>query len=339
MIRNKIIRIAICIMGIVCMIVGIRMIIGGPMEYIKQREQVDWPEISAEIVDVSSRVESSGGVKHNRSTTYYDFIIEYEVAGKVYTNESRSHTKIRQVGDSITVKYDPNAPEIFTTALTPSIMEMMLLMVFGAIFATVGFFVSGAFALIQKWRRRGMPEEKEELPPEEYVDPQTVADERQTRFPRALQQLIFVVVSLAIIILSIKFFPGKKTVTPDQFQSAAEAKGFATVDTTEKRRQDWRVGSMLEDAVSVDNGTLRIDFCVMDTVPSTQQLYYGMNLPITEGKIVDDSGIQHELYSVETDSVYVAKIRFIDTIIYVWTPLEYKADVVDLLESIGYWKD
>ena len=95
MIRNKIIRIAICIMGIVCMIVGIRMIIGGPMEYIKQREQVDWPEIRAEIVDVSSRVESSGGVKHNRSTTYYDFNIEYEVAGKVYTNESRNHTKIK----------------------------------------------------------------------------------------------------------------------------------------------------------------------------------------------------------------------------------------------------
>ena len=96
---------------------------------------------------------------------------------------------------------------------------------------------------------------------------------------------------------------------------------------------------MLEDAVSVKNGTLRIDFCVMDTVPSTQQLYYGMELPITEGKVIDDSGVQHELYSVETDSVYVAKIRLIDSIIYVWTPLEYKADVVDLLDSIGYWKD
>ena len=339
MIRNKIIRIAICISGIVCMILGVRMIIGGPMEYIKQQEQVEWPEISAVIVDVSSRVESSGGIKHNRSTTYYDIIIEYEVAGKVYTNESRNHTKIRQVGDSITVKYDPNAPENFTTALTPSVMEMLLLMVFGAIFATIGFFVSGSFALIQKLRRRGMPEEKEELPPEEYVDPKTVADERTTRFPRALQRLFFVVVSLAIIFLSIKFFPGKQSVTADQFQSAAESKGFVTVDTTEKRRQDWRVGSMLEEAVSVDNGTLRIDFCIMDTIPSTQQLYQGMELPITEGKVIDDSGVQHELYSVETDSVYVAKIRLIDSIIYVWTPLEYKADVVELLDSIGYWKD
>ena len=321
------------------MILGIRMIISGPMGYIKQQEQKEWPEISAMIVDVSSRVERSGSVKHSRSTTYYDFIIEYEVAGKVYTNESRSHTKIRQVGDSITVKYDPNAPEAFTTALTPSVMEMVLLMAFGAIFATIGFFVSGAFALIQKWRRRGLPEEKEELPPEEYVDPQTVADERATRFPRALHRLLFVVVSLVIIFVFIKFFPGKQSVTTDQFQSAAEAKGYTTVDTTDKLREDWRVGSMLEEAVSVDNGTLRIDFCVMDTRPSAQQLYYGMNLPISDGKVKESSGSLHELYSVETDSVYVAKIRVTDTIIYVWTPIELKADVVELFDSIGYWKD
>ena len=339
MIKNKILRIAFCIAGIVCTIVGIRMIIGGPVRYFEQQEQVDWPEIKAEIVDISSRVERSGGVKHNRSTTYYDFIIEYEVGGKVYTNESRSHTQIRMVGDSITVKYDPKAPETFTTALTPSIMEMLLFMVFGAIFAAIGFFVSGAFALIQKWRRRGMPEEKEELPPEEYVDPQTVADERTTRFPRALQRLLFVIVSLVIIFVSIKFFPGKQSVTTDQFQSAAESKGYVTIDTTEKRRQDWRVGSMLEEAVSVDNGTVRIDFCVMDTRPSAQQLYYGMNLPISDGKVKESSGSLHELYSVETDSVYVAKIRVTDTIIYVWTPIELKADVVDLLNSIGYWKD
>lgn len=339
MIRNKIIRIAVCIMGIVCMFAGIRLILDGPIRYIKQQEQASWPEIRAEILDVSSRVESSGGVKHSSSTTYYDFILQYEANGQVYTSESRNHTKIRQVGDEITIKYDPNAPEHFTTTLTPSIIEMMLLMAFGAIFATVGFFVSGAFARIQKWRRRGLSEEKEELPPEEYVDPKTVADKRATRFPRFLQRLIFVAVSLAIIFLSIKFFPGKKTVTPEQFRSAAEARGFVTEDTTQKLRQDWRFGSMLEEAVSVNNGTLRIDFCVMDTVPSAQQLYYGMTLPITEGNITNSSGIQHELYSVETDSVYVSKIRFIDTIVYVWTPIEYKADVVDLLDSIGYWKN
>ena len=337
--RNIIFRIAFFIMGIVCMIVGIRMIFAGPVTYIEQQDQVDWPEIRAEIVDISSRVESSGTRKHRTSTTYYDLTIQYEVNGKTYTNESRSHTKIRQVGDGITIKYDPDAPESFTTTLAPSISEMVILMVFGAVFAVLGFFISGAFALIRKWRRRGMPEEKEELPPEEYVNPETVEQDPKFSIPLLLCRLIVPVIAVAAIILSIKFFPGTKSVDPGQFQSAAESKGYVTVDVTEKLRQDWRVGSMLEEAVSVDDGTVRIDFCVMDTVPSAQQVFHGMKLPITDGEVTDNGGTLHELYSVETNSIYVAKIRITNTVIYVWTPLEQKADVVNLLDSIGYWKD
>lgn len=337
MIRNKIIRAAICIMGIVFMVTGIRMIIGGPVEYIEQREQVDWPEIRAEIVDISSRVESTG-TRHSVSTTYYDLTIQYEVNGITYTCESRNHRKIHQVGDSITIKYDPDTPENFTATLAPSVSNMVMLMVFGAVFAVLGFFVSGAFALIRRWLRRGKPEEKEELPPEEYVDPKEVKRDIKSAIPLALKRLIFIAVSLSVVVLSIKLFPGKKPVDPEQFRNAAEAIGFETVETTEKLRQDWRVGSMLEKAISVDNGRLRIDFCVMDTVPSAQQLYHGMSLPVTGGEIVDDSGIQHELYSVETDSAYVAKIRFADTVIYLWTPLEHKGEVVGFLDSIGYWK-
>lgn len=336
--RNIIFRIAFCIMGIACMIAGIRLIIAGPVTYIEQHEQVDWPEIRAEIVDISSRVESTGTRKHHSSTTYYDLIIEYEVNGNIYTNESRSHTKIRQVGDGITIKYDPVAPENFTTTLTPSISEIIILMVFGAVFTIAGFFVSGAFALIRKWCRRGLPEEKEELPPEEYVGPETVAQTRKFSVRHILLRILVPIVFMAALMLSIKFFPGTKAVDPEQFKNAAESKGFVTVDTTEKLRQDWRVGSMLKESVSVDNGTLRIDFCVMDTVPSAQQLYGGMSLPISDGKIIDNGGTVHELYSVETESVYVAKIRITTTIIYVWTPVEQKADVVDLLDSIGYWK-
>lgn len=326
-------------MGIVCLIMGIRMIIAGPLTYIEQQDQVDWPEIRAEIVDVSSRVESSGTHKHHSSTTYYDFTIQYEVDGKVYTNESRSHTKIRQVGDGITIKYDPDAPDSFTTTLAPSISEMVILMVFGVVFVTLGFFISGAFALIRKWRRWGMPEEKEELPPEEYVDPETVESAPKFSVRLLLLRLVVPAIFAVVLILSIRLFPGTKAVNPEQFQSAAESKGYVTVDATEKLRQDWRVGSMLKEAVSVADGTLRIDFCVMDTVPSAQQLFHGMNLPITGGEVTDNGGTLHELYSVETDSIYVAKIRITDTVIYIWTPLAQKAEVVDLLDSIGYWKD
>lgn len=314
------------------------MIFAGPMTYIEQQNQVDWPEIRAEIVDISSRVESSGTHKNHSSTTYYDLTIQYEVEGKIYTNESKRHTKIRQVGDEITIKYNPLAPEKFTTTLAPSISEMMILMIFGVIFATLGFFVSGAFALIRKWRRRGMAEEKEELPPEEYLDFETIEQSSKFSIRHILLRVIVVVVFFAVFMLSNKLFPGTKAVDLEQFQSTAEANGFITIDTTEKLRQDWRVGSMLEEAVSVDSGTLRIDFCVMDTVPSAQQIYQGMELPITDGMVIDNAGIVHELYSVETGSIYVAKIRITNTVIYVWTPIEQKAEAIEFLESIGYWK-
>lgn len=336
--RNFILRIVICIMGIVCLVSGIRMMIAGPRTYIEQRKQVDWPEIQAEIGDVSSRVERSGTRKHRSSTTYYDFTIQYEVNGNVYTNESKGHTKIRQVGDEITIKYDPDTPGSFTSILAPSVSDMVILMVFGAVFTTLGFFISGAFAQIRKWRSRGMPVEKEELPSEEYVDPETIEQTPKFSVRPLLLRLIVLVIFVAMIILSIKFFPGAKSIDPEQFRSAAESKGYVTVDTTEKLRQDWRVGSMLTEAVSIDNGTARIDFCVMDTVPSAQEIFHGMNLPIKDGEVMDHGGTVHELYSVQTDSTYVAKIRITNTVVYVWTPLERKAEVVDLLDCIGYWK-
>ena len=336
--RNSVFRVIFCIMGIVCMISGIRMIFAGPMTYIEQQNQVDWPEIRAEIVDISSRVESSGTHKNHSSTTYYDLTIQYEVEGKIYTSESKRHTKIRQVGDEITIKYNPIAPEKFTTTLVPNISEMMILMVFGAVFATLGFFISGAFAIIRKWRRKGMPEEKEELPPEEYLDLETIEQSSKFSIRHILLRVIVVVVFFAVFMLSNKLFPGTKAVDSEQFQSVAESKGFITIDTTEKLRQEWRVGSMLEEAVSVDNDTLRIDFCVMDTVPSAQQIFQGMELPITDGMVIDNAGIVHELYSVETDSIHVAKIRITNTVIYVWTPIGQKAEAIEFLESIGYWK-
>ena len=58
----------------------------------------------------------------------------------------------------------------------------------------------------------------------------------------------------------------------------------------------------------------------------------------TDGMVIDNAGIVHELYSVETGSIYVAKIRITNTVIYVWTPIEQKAEAIEFLESIGYWK-
>lgn len=325
--------------GIVILITGIRLMTAGVWNYIEQHHQEEWPIINAEVSDVSSRVKSSGTVRHNSSKTVYDIVYKYEVDGEIYSEELKGRSQIRLIGDRIKIKYNPERPEISTTTLSPSIQDMVVFLIAGAIFGTLGFFLSGTYALIRKIRRRGQPEEDENLPPEEYVNPKTIEKVPQKWSKNVFVRLLLFALVLGIIFLSNKLFPGTQSVDAETFREAAEAVGYTTTDTTEKLRQEWRVGSMLTEAVSFNNGMIRMDFCVMDTVDSSVSLYSGMTLPVADGEITDNGGIIHEIYSVENQTNYVAKVRIRDTLIYVFALSEYKDDVIELLESIGYWKD
>jgi len=336
--RNTIIRFVARIVGIVILIVGIRMIAEGTNNYIDQHQQNDWVVTNAEVTDISSRLRNTKS-KHKQRGTIYDITYEYEVDGEVYSDEIRSQPTPHLVGDDITIKYNPDAPEESTTSLSPSISDLLVFVIFGLVFSALGFFLSGAFALIRKFIRKGKPEEQEELPPEEYVTPETTEQKSKPITTMLLLRIILAVVAIALIMISIKFFPGTNSIDAEAFCKAAELAGYATTDTTEKLRQEWRVGSMLTEARSIESGTIRMDFCVMDTVDSSESLYNGMTLPITDGEITDEDGIIHEICSTENQTNYVAKIRIRDTIIYVSALKEYKDDVVELLTSIGYWKN
>lgn len=37
--------------------------------------------------------------------------------------------------------------------------------------------------------------------------------------------------------------------------------------------------------------------------------------------------------------MYVAKVRIRDTVLYVSALEEYKAEVIEILETLGYWKE
>lgn len=336
--RNTIIRIVARIVGIVILIVGIRMIAEGTITYIEQHQQNDWIVIDAEVTDVSSRLRNTKS-QHKQRSTVYDITYEYEVDGEFYSDEIRSQPTPRLVGDDITIKYNPVAPEESTTSLSPSISDLLVFVIFGLIFSILGFFLSGAFALIRKLIRKGKPEEQEVLPPEEYIPLGNTKQKSKPISVTLVRRIIFAVIAVVLIMISIKFFPGTKSIDAEAFCKAAEAAGYTTTDTTEKLRQEWRVGSMLTEAASFDNGTVRMDFCVMDTTDSSESLYNGMTLPIADGELVDNGGIIHEIYSAENQTNYVAKIRIRNTIIYVSALTEYKDDIVELLKSIGYWKD
>ena len=96
---------------------------------------------------------------------------------------------------------------------------------------------------------------------------------------------------------------------------------------------------MMEKAVSINDENVRMDFCEMDTADSADVLYNAMILPVIDGDVQGFDGMVHELASAENAELYVAKVRIRDTIIYVSAKVEYKAEVIEILDTLGYWKE
>ena len=149
------------LMGYVMLIVGIGLIVNGIKDYAEQSRQNDWLTTQATVTDVSSHVVRSHG-SGNRSSTDYTLVYEYTVNGETYTGKSGQLSSPRLVGDVITVKYDPEAPEESTTTLSPHTRDLVVLLVLGAAIAVAGFFLSGMPELFRNLLRKkhtGKPSE------------------------------------------------------------------------------------------------------------------------------------------------------------------------------------
>ena len=105
-------------MGYLMLIVGIGLIVDGIGDYADQSHQKDWISIEATVTDVSSEVVGSSA--HGSSRTYYIMTYEYVVDGETYTGSTGRMSSPRLVGDTITVKYDPEMPEENTATLSPN---------------------------------------------------------------------------------------------------------------------------------------------------------------------------------------------------------------------------
>lgn len=207
------------IMGIIVFILGIRMVDEGIYNYIEEHGQKDWILTTASVIDISSEY---SGARRSRSISY-DITYQYEAEGNQYSDKLYNRGHAMRLGDQIKIKYDPHAPDNSTDILAPSIKNLIIFLVFGAIFTTIGFFLSGIWALIRKIRQKGEPEE-EILPPEEYADPKEM--KRNISSPAIAIALRIAVVSvvLGITFLSIKLSPGARPAGTDRFiEIATEA--------------------------------------------------------------------------------------------------------------------
>ncbi len=321
-------------MGYVMMIVGIYLIVNGIKDYAEQSRQNDWLTTQATVTDVSSHVVRFHG-SGNRSRTYYTLVYEYTVNGETYTGKSGQLSSPRLVGDVITVKYDPEAPEESTTTLSPHTRDLVVLLILGTAIAAVGVFLSGVIGLVRELLqkgRTGKPNESVSKTDTGFDSSAIAKIPAKQWVPRLAAWLL----AFAAVVLFVKFFLTSNIASPDEFRDAAVSAGYAAADSTEDLRESWGVGSLLSRSVSVYESSLRLDLCKMDSADSCRRLYAGMTLPIT-GEGTESNTLSRQIYAVDTPTNFSAKICIGQMLLYVFTTQEDKADVLAFLESVGYW--
>lgn len=121
------------IFSIIIICFGIAFFVMGITGYIQQLGQRDWSVATATVINVDKRTESGGGRHGHRShRTVYDILYQYEANGNVYTGEIVKSNAPKKLGETLEIKFDPDAPENSTKYLEPS----------------PGFLVSGIIALL-----------------------------------------------------------------------------------------------------------------------------------------------------------------------------------------------
>lgn len=159
--------------GVAALLIGLFMFYMGANTYIQSYKQTDWVFGSAYITGIS---QLNGG-RVGRGGISYSMTYEYEVDGMRYTGEYGPLANSIEVGKSIRIKYDPNAPENSTGILAPGGNDLALVII-GTILAVPGFFMTGILGLLRRFLRRSSrseipdyapPEEERTAPPKAHI--------------------------------------------------------------------------------------------------------------------------------------------------------------------------
>lgn len=159
--------------GVAALLIGLFMFYMGANTYIQSYKQTDWVFGTAYITGIS---QLNGG-RVGRGGISYSMTYEYEVDGMRYTGEYGPLANSIEVGKSIRIKYDPNAPENSTGILAPGGNDLALVII-GTILAVPGFFMTGILGLLRRLLRGlhrseipdyAPPEEERAAPPKAHI--------------------------------------------------------------------------------------------------------------------------------------------------------------------------
>ncbi|MFR8001566.1 MAG: DUF3592 domain-containing protein [Hydrogeniiclostridium sp.] len=103
------------IFGIIFICFGIASFSIGITGYIEQLGQRDWSVTTATVINID---EYRSG--HKNRSTRYNILYQYEANGNVYTGEIVKSNTPKTLGETLEIKFDPDAPENSTQYLEPA---------------------------------------------------------------------------------------------------------------------------------------------------------------------------------------------------------------------------
>lgn len=70
------------------------------------------------------------------------------------------------------------------------------------------------------------------------------------------RRIVVGMIVFVCIFLGIKYFSGVRSIDAEEFSEIFQEAGYITTDTTETLSQEWKAGSMLKEAVSINEDNI-----------------------------------------------------------------------------------
>lgn len=312
------------LLPIICIIAGIMLLGYSSHNYITDCKNVKWNSTDAVVVDLDSYETSSGGGKHSvHKRTVYVVSYEYYVDNVKYQEKARYQNPII-VGDTITVKYNPNAPSQSTTVTKPDTKGFVILLIFSAVFIIVGVLF---FVIILRNKDYYTSSKSEDKP---YYHPP-----KEKRNFKSYLLLLFPICVFLISLVLMYYQPfSVKTIDSNQFVQIMEENGYNAENSLDRIQKEFGMGSIITESYSVNTYNLRIDFCELNTAYNTEILFDGADLGATKYTVNEE-----HIMVGQNDNFYFVKAYKNNTFVYGTSTIEKKDQLLDLISKMGYYTE
>lgn len=309
------------VLPIICIAAGIALSAYITYQYAEEYKNSKLPSAQAEIVDMTS-YEKSGA--KGRIDTVYIISYQYEIDGVLYESSFNSYSP-KLVGDNIEIKYNPENPSVSTAVTAPDTKSFAFVLCFGFIFIVVG-----AVIAISVYKNRY----------QFIVEMTGTSDnithtQNQKRNPKAYFGLLLPLAVFLIAVALMYFQPfAQKSINADEFAKIMQTEGYEAENSLERLQIEFGMGSLIEQAYSVNTDVLRIDFCQLNTSHNARLLYNSAFLPDGE-QVIDGKN----MYASQDEEFFYIKLTRNNTFVYGACSAELKTELLQLLSDLDYYNE